>query len=371
MRSLRRSFTPEFKREAAALVVEQGYTVHEACQAMGVGETAMRRWVEQLKSEQQGITPSAKALTSEQQRIQELEKRIKRLELEKEIPKKGYGSLNVGRIQKHALTDQLSEHYPTGLVCALFDLPRSTFYDGLNKPVDENRLALRRHVTRIFHDSKGSAGSRSIVAMLRQKNLVVGRFKVRRLMKEAQLQSKQPGSHKYKTATTERPDIPNRLARDFAPAKTNQVWTGDITYIWAGRWIYLAVVLDLYARRVVGYALSETADAGLVIAALDMAWQQRGRPKGVMFHSDQGSQYTALVFRQRLWRYRMTQSLSRRGNCWDNAPTERVFRSLKTEWVPQAGYENLTQAKSDISRYLLGYYNQRRPHSFNAGFPPI
>jgi putative transposase len=117
-------------------------------------------------------------------------------------------------------------------------------------------------------------------------------------------------------------------------------------------------VLDLYKRRVVGYAMSDRADAKLTIAALSMAWQQRGKPKDVMFHSDQGSQYTALSFRQTLWRYQIQQSMSRRGNCWDNAPTERLFRSLKTEWLRKTGYTNLAEAKSDISRYLLGYYNR-------------
>ncbi len=202
------------------------------------------------------------------------------------------------------------------------------------------------------------------------KHCASGRYKVMQLMKEAQLHSKQPGPHRYKVATTERLDIPNTLARDFTPMHPNQVWTGDITYIWAGRWLYLAVVLDLYARRVVGYALSNKADTRLTLEALDMAWQQRGKPKGVLFHSDQGCQYTALAFRQRLWRYQIKQSMSRRGNCWDNAPTERLFRSLKTEWVPKMGYQDYLEAASHIKRYLLGYYNQRRPHSFNAGLPP-
>jgi len=223
----------------------------------------------------------------------------------------------------------------------------------------------------IFKESRGSAGSRTIVSILHAEDTTVSRFKVMRLMEDAGLQSKQPGSHSYKVATVERVDIPNTLARNFKPERPNQVWTGDITYIWAGRWVYLAVVLDLYKRRVVGYAMSDKADAALAIAALDMAWQQRGKPKGVMFHSDQGCQYTALSFRQTLWRCQLQQSMSRRGNCWDNAPTERLFRSLKTEWVPKTGYENLTEAKSDISRYLLGYYNHRRPHSFNAGLPPV
>ncbi|WP_017903851.1 DDE-type integrase/transposase/recombinase, partial [Pseudomonas asplenii] len=105
-----------------------------------------------------------------------------------------------------------------------------------------------------------------------------------------------------------------------------------------GRWSYLAVVLDLYSRRVVGWAMSAKPDAELVVKALERAYEMRGRPRGVLFHSDQGSQYGSRSFRQRLWRYRMTQSMSRQGNCYDNAPMERLFRSLKTEWVPTVGY---------------------------------
>lgn len=151
-------------------------------------------------------------------------------------------------------------------------------------------------------------------------------------MQEQGLISKQPGSHAYTQATVERLDIPNRLNREFDVSTPNQVWCGDITYIWAqGRWLYLAVVLGLYARRVLGWAFSHRPDAALVIKALEMAYEQRGRPQGVLFHLDQGEQYASRLFRQRLWRYRMQQSMSRRGNCWDNAPMERLFRSLKTE----------------------------------------
>ena len=111
------------------------------------------------------------------------------------------------------------------------------------------------------------------------------------------------------------------LAREFDVQQPNQVWCGGITYVWAGgRWHYLAVVLDLYARRVVRWSMSDKPDAELAIKALEMAYQQRGCPSGVLCHSDQGNQYGSRAFRQRLWRYRMTQSMSRRGNCWDNAP---------------------------------------------------
>lgn len=144
-------------------------------------------------------------------------------------------------------------------------------------------------------------------------------------------------------------DIPNHLNREFAPVLPNQVWRGDITYIWVGCWIYLAVVMDLYARRVIGYAISDRADAALACSALEMAWQQRGRPDGVVFHSDQGGQYTALAFRQRLWRYQVKQSVSRKGNCWDNATTEHLFRSLKTKWVTGHGYTPTLRKRRNLS----------------------
>ncbi|CCO44934.1 transposase (fragment) [Vibrio nigripulchritudo SOn1] len=267
----------------------------------------------------------------------------------------------------------MREQEPVEMVCAVFDIATSTYYEHCQKhhDIDTERIHLRSEVNRLFTLSRSSAGSRTLVDMMRELGYQIGRFKVRRLMKEAQLISKQPGSHRYKHATVERPDIPNQLDRKFAVDEPNQVWCGDITYIWAGqRWCYLAIVIDLYRRRVVGWSMSENPDAALVTKALSMAYQQRGRPHGVMFHSDQGSQYSSRQFRQHLWRYRMTQSMSRRGNCWDNAPMERLFRSLKSEWVPATGYASVAEATRDISYYLMNYYNWVRPHGYNCGIPP-
>lgn len=210
-----------------------------------------------------------------------------------------------------------------------------------------------------------------IVSMLQDENIKIGRFKVANLMKEQGLISRQPGKHAYKTANAERPDIPNRLDRQFDVEAPNKVWCGDITYVWTGSaWHYAAVVVDLYKRRVIGWAMSPRPDAELAIRALAMAYEVRGEPKGVMFHSDQGSQYGARKFRQRLWRYQMTQSMSRRGNCWDNSPMERVFRSLKSEWIPSTGYRSPSEAKRDVGYFLMNYYNWERPHQFNNGLPP-
>ncbi|MFG8308397.1 IS3 family transposase [Pseudomonas aeruginosa] len=373
MSKQRRTFSAEFKREAAALVLDQGYSHIDACRSLGVVDSALRRWVKQLEAERQGVTPKSKALTPEQQKIQELEARINRLEREKAIFKKGYRSLDVGRTRSYALIDQLSEQESVEVVCSAFDVARSCYYVHRlrRRRVDARRVALRSQVNQLFSQSRGSAGSRSILGMLREEGVTIGRFRVRRLMRELGLVSKQPGSHAYKQATVERPDIPNRLNREFAVQRPNQVWCGDITYIWAqGRWHYLAAVLDLHTWRVIGWAFSAKPDAELVIKALDMAYEQRGQPQQVLFHSDQGAQYASRLFRQRLWRYRMQQSMSRRGNCWDNSPMERLFRSLKSEWIPSTGYLTAQEAQRDISHYLMHRYNWIRPHQFNDGLPP-
>ncbi|MCU7937530.1 MAG: DDE-type integrase/transposase/recombinase [Candidatus Thiodiazotropha sp. (ex Dulcina madagascariensis)] len=132
----------------------------------------------------------------------------------------------------------------------------------------------------------------------------------------------------------------------------------------------LAVVLDLFARRPVGWSLSLSPDSELVKKALRMAYESRGRPKGVMFHSDQGCRYTSLAFRQQLWSCQLEQSMSRRGNCWDNGPMERFFRSLKTERIPEVGYASFEEAKQSITSYILEYYSQMRPYTHNDGLTP-
>ncbi|MCE7511386.1 IS3 family transposase [Alloalcanivorax xenomutans] len=364
----RRSFSTEFKHEAASLVLDQDYTVGQACQAVGVGPTAMRRWVAQLRAERGGQTPATSAaLTPEHQRIQELEARLRKVEREKEIFKKGYRSLDVGLLGSAALIDALRERYGVAELCEAFEVCRSRYYHHCQarQKVDAERVRLRACVARLHKKGRGAAGARTLSALLKAEGEAVGRYKASRLMAEAGLESRQPG-HRYKQTGEEATVAPNHLNRAFAVTRPNAVWCGDVTYIWAGScWVYLAVVLDLYARRVVGWAMSNSPDSELTKRALAVAYEARGRPKGVMFHSDQGCHYTSRAFRQQLWRYRMKQSMSRRGNCWDNAPMERFFRSLKSEWVPPGGYLSSEQAVADVLVYVNQYYNHIRPHSAN------
>lgn len=190
-------------------------------------------------------------------------------------------------------------------------------------------------------------------------------------MKKLGLVSRQLPKHRYSKGAPEHIEIPNHLDRQFAVTAPNQVWVGDVTYVWAGnRWSYLAVVIDLFARKPIGWAMSYSPDSQLTGKALKMAYESRGKPSNVLFHSDQGSHYTSRKYRQTLWRYQIKQSLSRRGNCWDNSPMERFFRSLKTEWVPACGYHSLSEAWKSIVGYIIRYYSQIRPHQYNGGLTP-
>ena len=258
-------------------------------------------------------------------------------------------------------------------LCAAFDLHRSTFKyrRASTRRIDPLRLKLNSVVKSVHRLSNGSAGARSIARMVTDQGYPLSRYRAKGFMTRLNLVSTQLPTHRYKKATHSHPDIPNLLNREFSPCAPNQVWCGDVTYIWVGhRWSYLAVVLDLYARNIVGWAISHSPDSQLTAKALTMAVEQRGRPSNVMFHSDQGSHYTSTQYRQYLWRYQIIQSMSRRGNCWDNAPMERFFRSLKTEWVPNRGYSSFAQAQRSIFEYINHYYQTIRPHQHNGGMPP-
>lgn len=236
--------------------------------------------------------------------------------------------------------------------------------------VDAERARLTAKVVAIHSASRGAAGARTISGQLKQEGESVGRYKAAKLMEEASITSKQP-SHKYKKATQESVIAENHLAREFNVMQANTVWCGDVTYIWSGQqWLYLAVVLDLYKRKIIGWACSTSPDSQLTIQALRMAYESRGCPENVMFHSDQGCHYTSKVFRQQLWRYQIKQSMSRRGNCWDNAPMERFFRSYKTEWMPKNGYYTYVCAERDVAAYIR-YYNYERGHSYNNYLSPV
>ena len=169
-------------------------------------------------------------------------------------------------------------------------------------------------------------GPRTIATIVTARGTELSRYRSGRLMKKLGLVSCQRPAHKYKKASQEHIAVPNTLGRQFDVPEPNKVWCGDVTYIWSGRhWAYLAVMMDLFSRKPIGGALSLSPDRTLTCQVLSMAFESRGRPKGLMFHSDQGSHYTSRQYRQQLWRYQIEQSMSRRGNRWESLPHEVLW----------------------------------------------
>lgn len=252
---------------------------------------------------------------------------------------------------------------------------KSSYYYGLKpKPISLETVKTKALVRQIFNDSKRSAGARSIAAILMNEHgIKLTRYIAGKLMAQMGLKSCQLKTHKYKHADEEHKAHDNILNRNFSPSAPNHVWTGDVTYIRIkDGWCYLAIVLDLYARRIVGFAVSDSPDSMLTTKALQMAYQSRLKPSGVLFHSDQGTHYTSKKFAESVASCNgMKQSMSRKGNCWDNAPTERFFRSFKTEWMPKGSYENIAEARTAIIDYIWGYYQSVRPHRFNDYLTPL
>lgn len=270
----------------------------------------------------------------------------------------------------------MKKAYSITRLCSAHGQSRSAWYDWLkaqNKPIDAQRQRLLCEASTIHRQTRASYGKRRMSQELRDRGFDVGRFAARSLMQEAGLEVKVPKPPIYPRNKGSLDAIaPNHLARQFEVDTPGRVFAGDITYIWTqAGWMYLAIVMDLCARRIVGWAFSDTPDSELAIRALRLALPHREEGASLLFHSDQGCQYTSAAFRGFLADNQITQSMSRRGNCWDNAPVERFFRSLKSEWIRKTVYADHQQAKGDINRYIAGFYNTIRLHSAAGGKPPV
>ena len=252
-------------------------------------------------------------------------------------------------------------------LCRLLGVSRAGYYAArarLSHPA--RSCAVTGPLVHAFDASDRNYGSRRLCAELREKGHVVGRHRVRTLMRINGLRSN--WRRRRFVATTDskhsRPVAENILDRRFDPERPNVAWAADITYIpTRSGWQYLAGVMDLYSRRIIGWAMAPQMPAELVCQALGMAIAQRQPPPGLIVHSDRGSQYASDVHRALLTRHELLCSMSRKGNCWDNAVMERFFLSLKRERVWLRDYANQAEAQRDLADYIVNFYNSRRLHS--------
>ena len=266
------------------------------------------------------------------------------------------------------MIDEERGRLPIRVLCDALGVSTSAYYEWRSRPpsareVEDRRLAVE--VRTVHRESRQTYGARRIHAELRARGVACGRHRVARLMREHGLAARGPKRNPPK-ATPETPLTPvaeNVLDRAFVPEGPDRIWTADITHVATGEgWLYLAVVVDLFSRRVVGWAIRPSLHRELAVAALTSALRDRRPAAGFVHHSDQGSQYTSSEYRALLRRHEAVCSMSRRGNCHDNAPTESLFGSLKTECVRGERFETQAEARAALFDYLA-FYNQRRRHS--------
>jgi len=278
---------------------------------------------------------------------------------------------------KYAWIERHRRDWALGMLCKLLDVSPSGFKAWCaggkprgNRLSDMQLLSLIRAIHEAF---RGAYGSPRMHRELRERGYRVGKQRVERLMREHDIRARH--KRRWKATTDSQHDLPvaaNLIARDFSPAGPNQVWGADITYVWTDEgWLYLAVVIDFFNREIVGWSLKERLTADLVIDALTMAWFRRRPGPGLIHHSDRGTQYASAPFQQKLAEFGIRCSMSRKGNCWDNAPSESFFNSLKNERVHGARYRMRVDAKADLFQYIEGFYNRIRRHSTLGQISPM
>ena len=258
--------------------------------------------------------------------------------------------------------------WPVSLMCDVFQVKRGGYshYEKISKEPNPEHEAMIMWVKELAKASDYSYGSRRMREALNALGYPVGRDKTRNLMKEANVKARYRKKYKVTTNSNHKhPVFDNLLERNFAVTEINTVFASDITYVWTQEgWLYLAVVIDLCSRKVVGWSMSSRMRAQIVCDALTMAVWQRRPPSGLVHHSDRGSQYASKTFKKLLKAHGFKGSMSRKGDCWDNAVVESFFGRLKQERVQWKHYQTRQEAQQDILDYITMFYNSTRLHSY-------
>jgi putative transposase len=278
------------------------------------------------------------------------------------------GLLREGEQVKFAFMLAEKAHFPIAFMCRHLLVSRPGFYAWRKRPESE-RSKSNRHlaarVKQVHEESRGTYGSPRVHAELAAEGTPVGRHRVAKLMRQQGIRARR--KRRFVRTTDSKHDLPvapNLVQRDFSAAEPNRLWVADITYIWTREgWLYLAAVVDLFSRYVVGWALSETIDRHLALAALNAALKTRRPATGLVHHSDRGSQYASGDYQAALAAHGMACSMSRKGDCWDNAPAESFFSSFKMELVHHVDFLSRASARSSVFDYIEVFFNRRRRHS--------
>ncbi|MBA6379170.1 MULTISPECIES: IS3 family transposase [unclassified Colwellia] len=366
----RKTYSKEFKLDAIALVRDQNYAVAEAARNLDVSAQVLGRWIKEAENDDGHAFRGNGKLTPEQDEIRKLKAQVKRLEMERENIKKSDGLLCQRNEVKYSFVTQHKKIWPVILMCRVLGIKSNNYYSyqkrKAQRPIDTTHQEMLEWVKDIAKFSDNTYGERRIQKALNALSFPVSRRKTAQLMKEANVWVRY--KKKYKVTTNSehnKPVYANELEQDFDVQQPNQAWVQDITYIWTSEgWLYLAIVIDLYSRKVVGWSMGSRMKAQLVCDALTMAMWQRKPKAGLIVHSDQGVQYASHQYRRILRLHGFVGSMSKKGCCWDNAVAESFFGSLKQERVHWRNYRTRYAAQQDVLNYITMWYNSNRMHSY-------
>lgn len=272
--------------------------------------------------------------------------------------------------------DARKAEFPVSRLCRLLSVSQSGYHAWKGRSLSPRRrqdMVLSVHMRTAFRLSHETYGSPRMTHELRAQGFAVGRRRVARLMRESGLKARQKRRFARTTDSAHAfPVAPNLLAQCFETTRPNQKWGSDITYVWTRQgWLYLAVVIDLYARRIIGWAVSDRLHADLALSALGRAITMRGAGPGLIHHSDRGSQYCANAYQAKLRACGIAISMSGKGNAYDNAMVESFFKTLKTELIWRTRFDTRNQAASAVARYIDHFYNPTRRHSALGYISPV
>ncbi|HCA9575776.1 TPA: IS3 family transposase, partial [Klebsiella pneumoniae] len=360
----------EFKTEAVKQVVDRGYSVASVATRLDITTHSLYAWIKKYGPD----SSTNKEQSDAQAEICRLQKELKRVTDERDIFKKSRGVLRKTVRLRYAFIRDNSCCWPVRLLCRVLDVHPSGFYAWLQQPHSQRHqadLRLTGQIKQFWLESGCVYGYRKIHLDLRDSGQQCGVNRVWRLMKrvgiKAQVGYRSPRARKGEASI----ESPNRLQRQFNPDAPDERWVTDITYISTHEgWLYLAVVVDLFSRKIIGWSMQSRMTKDIVLNALLMAVWRRNPEKQVLVHSDQGSQYTSHEWQSFLKSHGLEGSMSRRGNCHDNAVAESFFQLLKRERIKKKLYGTREEARSDIFDYIEMFYNSKRRHGSSDQMSP-
>ncbi|WP_338826103.1 IS3 family transposase [Neomoorella thermoacetica] len=367
----RRKYDEEFKRNAVELCRTSGKTTSQIARDLGINSSMLNRWRrEQVKYGERAFPGIGKQMrgTDLEEENRRLKKELAIAEEERDILKKAGGHLLQNAEMKYRFIREHTGTFRVETMCRVLKVSRTGYYRWLKRPVSQRRSQdeiIKEKILNIYNKSRKTYGSPRIQKQLGREGIHCSKKRVERLMREAGVQAIQ--KRKFKVTTDSRHNLPvaeNILNREFTASSPNKRWVTDITYIPTEEgWLYLAAVMDLYSKRIAGYSMQKYLTRELVIEALQKAVTNRRPGRGLVIHSDRGSQYASSDYQQLLRQYGFICSMSRKGDCWDNSPMESFFKTFKTELVYHRRFKTRAEAKLEIFEYIEVFYNRFRLHS--------